>query len=124
MRMLTSGLIGLVLLAAVTADEKVVYKVTADQIAKEFKEDAAAAKKKYGAKPLPEIQITGTATLIIGPANDREILVENSSKIPIRMKVDKGPAKFPAKFTATATYKGFFDMAKELSLTSSKISYK
>lgn len=104
MRMLTSGLIGLALLAAVTAEEKVVYKVTADQIAKEFKEDAAAAKKKYGAKPLPEIQITGTATLIIGPANDREILVENSSKIPIRMKVDKGPAKFPAKFTATATY--------------------
>jgi hypothetical protein len=134
-RAIAAGLMGLAfLVAAASAEDKggkpgdkekaVVYKVTADEIAKEFKDDPAAGKKKYGATPAPTIEITGTATLIIGPANDREILVENASKIPIRMKVEKGPVKFPAKFTATATYKDFFDMAKELSLTSSKISYK
>jgi len=105
------------------ADEKG-YKVTADEIAKEFKDDAAAAKKKYGTKPLPEIEITGTATLVIGSGADSEILVENASKIPIRIAVSKRPDKFPAKFTATVTYKDYFDMAKELSLTSSKVSYK
>jgi hypothetical protein len=119
------GLAFLVTAARAQDKEKpVVYKVTSDEIAKEFKDDPVAAKKKYGATPAPTIEITGAATLAIGPANDREILVENASKIPLRMKVEKGPAKFPAKFTATATYKGFFDMAKELSLTSSKINYK
>jgi hypothetical protein len=127
-RAIAVGLLGLAFLvtagSAQDKDKPVVYKVTANEIAKEFKDDAVAAKKKYGATPAPTIEITGTATLAIGPANDREILVENASKIPLRMKVEKAPAKFPAKFTATATYKGFFDMAKELSLTSSKITYK
>ena len=127
-RAIAVGLVGLAfLVTAASAQDKekpVVYKVTADEIAKEFKDDPVAAKKKYGATPAPTIEITGAATLAIGPANDREILVENASKIPLRMKVEKTPANFPAKFTATATYKGFFDMAKELSLTSSKINYK
>jgi hypothetical protein len=134
-RTIAAGLLGFAFLVAAASaadkggesgdkDKAVVYKVTADEIAKQFKDDPAAAKKKYGAKPAPTIEITGTAALIIGPANDREILVENESKIPIRMKVERGPANFPAKFTATATYKDFFDMAKELSLTSSKINYK
>ncbi len=98
--------------AAEPDKEKKVYKVTADEIAKEFKDDAAAAKKKYAEA---EIEITGTATLAIGPANDREVLVENDSKIPIRLGVKEVPAKFPAKFTATVKYKGYLDMAKELS---------
>jgi len=104
--------------------EKKVYKVTADEIAKEFKDDAAAAKKKYGGKPLPEIEISGTATLVIGSGKDSEILVENASKIPIRVGVSQRPDKFPANFTATVTYKDYFEMARELSLTASKVTYK
>jgi hypothetical protein len=125
-------LFGLVLIGTVVAgrsqgvqeDKKVVYKVTADSIAKEFKDDAVAAKKKYGATPAPEIQITGTAMLVIGSGKDSEILLENAPKISIRMGVDKRPSRFPVKFSATASYKGYFDMAKELSLTASKISFK
>jgi len=133
MKKLAIGLLGLALITTVVAGrsqgvqgdaKKVVYKVTADSVAKEFKDDAAAAKKKYGATPAPEIQITGTATLVIGSGKDSEILLENAPKIAIRMGVDKRPSRFPAKFTATASYKGYFDMAKELSLTASKISYK
>jgi hypothetical protein len=97
-----------------------VYKVTADEVAKEFKDDADAAKKKYAGA---EIRLTGVATLAIGSGKDTEVLVENDSKIPIRLATDKRPAKFPAKFTATATYKDFFAMAKELSLTASALTY-
>src|SRR5206468_3314852 len=86
--------------------------------------DAAAAKKKYGDKPMPVIELTGTAMLAIGPKDDTEILVENAAKIPLRVGVKKRPDKFPAKFTATVTFKGYFDMAKELSLTASQIAYK
>lgn len=106
-------------------DTPVVYKVSADEIAKEFNDDAAAAKKKYGATPLPEIQLTGITTLPIGSGANTELIVENTSKIPIRLGVGKQrPANFPAGFTATATFKGYFDLAKELSLTASKITYK
>jgi hypothetical protein len=111
---------------ALAADkDRPAYKVTADEIAKEFKDDAVAAKKKYDSDPKPEIEITGTATLQIGPAKDAELLLENDAKITIRLGVKANrPPKYPAKFTATATYKGYFDMAKELSLTASKITYK
>ncbi len=102
--------------------EKSVYKVTADEDRKgNSKDDATVAKKKYAEA---EIEITGTATLAIGPANDREVLVENDSKIPIRLGVKDVPANFPAKFTATVKYKGYFDMAKELSLTATSVTYK
>ena len=125
MRTFAAGLLGLVLAAAGAADEKKgekkeVYKVTADDVAKEFKDDPAAAKKKYAAA---EIRLTGTATLAIGSGKDTEVLVENTSKIPVRLGTDKRPANFPAKFTATAAYKDFFAPAKELSLTASTITY-
>jgi hypothetical protein len=122
MTRLVCGVAVLGLIAAVAAaDEKKVQKVTADEIAKEFKDDPAAAKKKYEGV---EIQLTGKATLAIGSGKDTEVLVENSSKIPIRLATAKRPAKFPATFTATVKYKDFFAMAKELSLTASKIEYK
>jgi hypothetical protein len=126
---IVAGLVASLVIAgavAIAADkEKPVYKVTADEIAKEFKDDAAAAKKKYGADPKPEIEITGTALLEIGPAKDAELLLENDAKVTIRLGVKANrPPKYPAKFTATATYKGYFDMAKELSLTATKITYK
>src|SRR5262245_4447827 len=127
MRMLAIGLavVGFIALAApAREDKKPAFKVTADEIAREFKEDAAAAKKKYGGETPPVIELTGTAMLAIGPKDDTEILVENASKIPMRVGVKKRPDKFPAKFTATVTFKGFFDMAKELSLTASQITYK
>jgi hypothetical protein len=121
MRTLATGLLGLLLAAAGMADEKKeVYKVTADEIAKEFKDDPGAAKKKYAAAG---IQLTGTATLAIGSGKDTEVMVENGSKIPIRLGTDKRPANFPAKFMATAAYKDFFAPAKELSLTASKLTY-
>ena len=125
MKSIALCLLGLVLAAATAAedkkdDKKVVYKVTADQIAKEFKVDPKAAQKKYAKA---EIQLTGTATLAIGSGKDTEVLVENDSKIPIRLATDKRPNQFPAKFTATATYKDFFAMANELSLSASKLSY-
>ncbi len=94
--------------------------MTADVIAREFKDDAAAAKKKYEGA---EIRLTGTATLAIGSGKDTEVLVENGSKIPILLGTDKRPANFPARFTATAQYKDFFPMAKELSLTASSLTY-
>jgi hypothetical protein len=53
----------------------VVYKVTADEIAKEFKDGTAAAKKKYGTKPLPQIRISGTATLAFGRTPGASVLV-------------------------------------------------
>ena len=59
MRRLAIGL-GVAALVAVAAtarnadEKKPPFQATADEIAKEFKEDAAAAKKKYGTKPLPE----------------------------------------------------------------------
>jgi hypothetical protein len=125
MRLLVNGLAVMILVAACGAaepeKETKVIKVTADEIAKEFKDDAAAAKKKYAEV---EIEITGTATLAIGPANDREVLVDNESKIPIRLGVKDVPANFPAKFTATVKFKGYFDMAKELALTATKVTYK
>jgi hypothetical protein len=122
------GLLAFGICASVAlADEKdkTPIKVTADEIAKEFKDDAAAAKTKYGAKPLPELQISGSATSVIGVGKDSELLVETSSKTTIRIAVDKRPAKFPAKFTATATYKDFFsmNMVQELSLKASKVTY-
>src|SRR5262249_16427650 len=128
MRRLAIGLavVGFVALAAPAREDpkKPAFKVTADEIAKEFKEDAAAAKKKYGGERARVIELTGTARLAIGPKDDTEILVENAAKIPMRVGVKKRPDKFPAKFTAIVTFKGYFDMAKELSLTASQITYK
>ena len=102
-------------------DEKKVIKVTAEQLAKEFKDDAAAAKKKYAGA---ELQLTGTAGLVLGSGKDNELVVSTESKVTIRVATDKRPAKFPAPFTATAKYKDYFEMGKELSVTASKISYK
>jgi hypothetical protein len=130
MRTLAAGAVALAMAFTVAAGqdkkgddkkEKKVYKVTADEIAKEFKDDPMAAKRKYEGA---EIRLTGKATLAIGSGKDTEVLVENDSKIPIRLGTAKRPANFPAKFEATATYKGYFEMAKELSLTASKMEYK
>jgi hypothetical protein len=116
-------------MAAVPAGEKekAPTKVSADEIAKEFKDDAAAAKKKYGTKPLPEIQISGSATLEIGSRKKKtlELVVETSCKTTIRIAVDDPPAKYPAKFSATVTYKDYFSMGtvQELALKASKIRY-
>lgn len=126
MRTLATGILCLVVAGPAWADDKskdgkkAVLKVTADDIAKEFKDDPAAAKKKYEGA---EIQLTGTATLAIGSGKETEVLVENAAKIPIRLGTAQRPARFPAKFTATASYKDFFAPAKELSLTASKIDY-
>jgi hypothetical protein len=94
--------------------------VTADEIGKELKEDAAKAKKKYAGT---EIQLTGTADIVIGMGADRELVVSTDSKVTIRVATDKRPANFPAKFTATAAFKDYFEMGKELSLTTSKLTY-
>ncbi len=127
-RIATFSVLTLVLVLFIgRADEKTEpIKVTADEIAKEFRDDAAAAKKKYAGKPLPEIQITGTATIVIGTGKDSELVIETTSKTTIRIAVTKRPDKFPAKFTATVTYKDFFSMNKieELSLESTKVTYE
>jgi hypothetical protein len=102
------------------ADKPVVHKVTVAEIAKEFKADPKAAEKKYKGA---EIQLTGAAETVIGSGKDSELVQTTESKITVRLATDKRPAKFPAKYTATAKFTSFFEMGRELSLSASKINY-
>ena len=78
MRTLATALLGLAVALSAAAEDKkkdekkVSFKVTADENAKEFKDDPDAAKKKYAGA---EIQLTGTATLAMAvsasPAKSR-----------------------------------------------------
>jgi hypothetical protein len=101
-------------------EKKVVHKVTAAEIAKEFKDDPKAAQKKYQGA---EIQLSGAGEVVIGPVKDSELVQTTESKVTIRIGIDKRPAKFPAKYTATASFKSYFEPGRELALVASKIVY-
>jgi hypothetical protein len=131
LRVVLSSAALILCLATARADDKdKPVKMTADQIGKEFKDDAEAAKKKYGGKPPLEIELTGSVGPIIGKDNEPQIIIKTASGPTIRLFIDKAqrPNKspFPTKFTATVTYKDLFSMGtvQELSLKASKITFE
>lgn len=91
-----------------------------EDIAKEFKADPKAAEMKYKDA---DLQLTGAADIVIGSGKDSELVQKTKSGVTVREATDNRPNKFPAKFTATAKFKSYFELGTELSLTASKLTY-